>query len=183
MDNEEVDINLYKYFNMDKYLMPTSSAYQNDKKYVEDFFESIMNYIKFNNLKVYEGLIQFLNSSALYGVDILKEGIHVHNNAVKLMTLHACKGLGFKYVFIIGVNYGLLPLIKSVDKMEEEKRLFFVGITRAKDNLELSYYTNPEEARVIGEPSQYVNMIPKGLTQLEEASSEKLDFKDIARQI
>jgi DNA helicase-2/ATP-dependent DNA helicase PcrA len=99
------------------------------------------------------------------------------------MTLHACKGLEFKYVFIIGVNYGLLPLLKSSDEMAEEKRLFFVGITRAKDNLELSFYTNPEQPRVLGEPSQFVYMVPEELVQGKETYNQKTDFKDIARQV
>ena len=99
------------------------------------------------------------------------------------MTLHACKGLEFKYVFIIGVNYGLLPLLKSSEEMAEEKWLFFVGITRAKDNLELSFYTNPELPRVLGEPSQYIYLIPEELVQPEEKYTPKTDFKDIARQV
>jgi len=163
--------------------MITSASFESDKKYVEDFFEAIKEYIIFNNLKVYEGLIQFLNTSTLYGLEILKEDIHASNSVVKLMTLHACKGLEFKYVFIIGVNYGLLPLLKSSDEMAEEKRLFFVGITRVKDNLELSYYTNPEQRRVLGEPSQYVYMVPEELVQAEETYAQKTDFKDIARQV
>ena len=182
-NDEEIDKSLYKYFNMDKYLMPTSASFESDKKYVEELFEAIKEYINFNNLKVYEGLIQFLNTSTLYGLEILKEDIHASNSVVKLMTLHACKGLEFKYVFIIGVNYGLLPLLKSSDEMAEEKRLFFVGITRAKDNLELSYYTNPEQPRVLGEPSQFVYMVPEELVQPEETRTEKTDFKDIARQV
>jgi len=46
--------------------MITSASFESDKKYVEDFFEAIKEYIIFNNLKVYEGLIQFLNTSTLY---------------------------------------------------------------------------------------------------------------------
>lgn len=182
-DNNEIDKSLYNYFNIDKYLMATSASFENDKKYVEDFFTAIKDYIIFNNLEVYEGLIQFLNSSTLFGLEILKQDIHANNSAVKLMTLHACKGLEFKYVFIIGVNYGLLPLLKSPDEMAEEKRLFFVGITRAKDNLELSFYTNPELPRVLGEPSQYIYLIPEELVQPEEKYTPKTDFKDIARQV
>jgi DNA helicase-2/ATP-dependent DNA helicase PcrA len=182
-NDEEIDKSLYKYFNMDKYLMPTSASFESDKKYVEDFFTAIEEYIIFNKLKVYEGLIQFLNTSTLYGLEILKEDIRASNSVVKLMTLHACKGLEFKYVFIIGVNYGLLPLLKSSDEMAEEKRLFFVGITRAKDNLELSFYTNPEQPRVLGEPSQFVYMVPEELVQGKETYNQKTDFKDIARQV
>lgn len=62
------------------------------------------------------------------------------------MTLHASKGLEFDTVFIIGVNQGLIPLqCRSFEQEEEERRLFFVGITRAKNSLELSWYTNPGE--------------------------------------
>lgn len=182
-NKNEIDKSLYNYFNIDKYLMVTSASFESDKKYVEDFFAAIKEYIIFNNLEIYEGLIQFLNSSTLYGLEILKEDIHASNSAVKLMTLHACKGLEFKYVFIIGVNYGLLPLLKSSDEMAEEKRLFFVGITRAKDNLEISFYTNPELPRVLGEPSQYIYLIPEELVQPEEKYTPKADFKDIARQV
>ena len=59
-------------------------------------------------------------------------------DAVHLMTLHASKGLEFDYVFIIGMNQGLIPLrCKSIEQEEEERRLFFVGLTRARKNLEL----------------------------------------------
>ena len=72
-------------------------------------------------------------------MNILKKEIHNENDTVKL------KGLEFSHVFITGVNYGLIPLqTKSFEEEEEEQRLFFVGITRAKEHLELSYYTSPD---------------------------------------
>jgi DNA helicase-2/ATP-dependent DNA helicase PcrA len=58
------------------------------------------------------------------------------------MTLHAAKGLEFEHVFIIGLETGLLPHERAngnQDELEEERRLFFVGVTRAKTNLYVSY--------------------------------------------
>jgi len=61
---------------------------------------------------------------------------------VALMTLHAAKGLEFEHVFILGLEDGILPHERgsgSEEEMEEERRLFFVGVTRAKTNLRISY--------------------------------------------
>lgn len=87
-------------------------------------------------------------------------------DAVQLMTLHASKGLEFTCVFIIGVNDGLLPLRGTgFDQEEEERRLFFVGMTRAKEQLELSYYTSPDGYGVLPGPGKYLKMFPKDLIE------------------
>ena len=82
-------------------------------------------------------LTDFLETVALISdQDTLAEG----KNAPTLLTLHAAKGLEFGSVFIIGLDDGLLPHSRSFDEpeaMEEERRLFYVGITRAEDRLYL----------------------------------------------
>ncbi len=64
------------------------------------------------------------------------------DNRVRLMTLHQAKGLEFSYVFVIGVEEGILPHARSIDtidELEEERRLFYVGITRAKKKLFITH--------------------------------------------
>ncbi len=82
-------------------------------------------------------LSDFLETVALISdQDTLSEG----KNAPTLLTLHAAKGLEFKVVFIVGLDDGILPHTRSFDEpeaMEEERRLFYVGITRAEDRLYL----------------------------------------------
>ncbi len=80
---------------------------------------------------------EFLQDVALISdQDTLTEG----KNAPTLLTLHAAKGLEFGVVFIVGLDDGILPHSRSFDEpeaMDEERRLFYVGITRAKDRLYL----------------------------------------------
>ncbi len=65
-----------------------------------------------------------------------------NQNGVRLMTLHQAKGLEFPYVFIVGLEEGILPHSRSMDdtfQMEEERRLFYVGITRAREKLFITH--------------------------------------------
>jgi len=114
---------------------------------------------------------------------------------VTLMTLHAAKGLEFPIVFIIGLEDGLIPLLRrdqqSTTKeekqlLEEERRLLFVGITRAIDVLILSYSTSKnifgkKEAQ---NPSRFLQEIPTRLfTLLERKSRIRKSRKSTARQL
>ncbi len=83
-------------------------------------------------------LSDFLQEISLYAdIDSLEEG----QTVVTLMTLHNAKGLEFPVVFITGMEEGLFPHSRSLDeqRLEEERRLCYVGITRAKDRVFLSY--------------------------------------------
>lgn len=94
------------------------------------------------------------------------------SHGVQLMTLHAAKGLEFDYVFIVGLNQGLIPMVaRGKGDLMEEQRLFFVGITRAQRFLELSYYTNPSIPQVQNRPSDFLMMLPKELLDWEKNPS------------
>ncbi|WP_414530048.1 DNA helicase PcrA [Nodularia chucula] len=110
-------------------------------------------------------LTAFLQSSALSSdLDNLKEG----QKAVSLMTLHASKGLEFPVVFLVGLEQGLFPGNRSLsnpESLEEERRLCYVGITRAQERL---YISHARERRLYGyrEPamrSQFLEELPAEL--------------------
>ena len=177
---------LWSYFSLENHLHPTTASYVEDRTYVMDFFTRMITYQKEQQKNVVEGFSEFLNMASLYGMNILKKEIHNENDTVKLMTLHASKGLEFSHVFITGVNYGLIPLqTKSFEEEEEEQRLFFVGITRAKEHLELSYYTSPGQYRAAPGPSRYLRMIPGNLVEGQEKDRESsaTHLQDLKRQI
>ncbi len=110
-------------------------------------------------------LTDFLETVALISdQDTLSEG----KNAPTLLTLHAAKGLEFGAVFIVGLDDGILPHSRSFDEpeaMEEERRLFYVGITRAKDRLYLLRALRRGGRGYAEEtiPSRYLDDIPPEL--------------------
>ena len=97
------------------------------------------------------------------------------DNRVTLMTVHSSKGLEFPVVFIAGMDEGLFPLFNSLDdknELEEERRLFYVALTRAEEKVYLLYATNRRRMgaeTVNGLPSRFLNEIP-------EESLERISF-------
>ncbi len=94
-------------------------------------------------------------------------------NQVRLMSLHAAKGLEFRFVFIVGVEDGNLPHEASLEegRIDEERRLFYVGITRAKERLWLSH---AKEAQRWGDklrlkPSRFLDELPAAELQRDGA--------------
>ena len=85
-------------------------------------------------------------------------------NAVRLMTLHSAKGLEFRFVFLIGVDDATLPHAGSVEegRIDEERRLLYVGITRAKELLSLSYAKRRKRFGeiIVNEPSRFLGEMP-----------------------
>ena len=103
------------------------------------------------------------------------------DNAVTLMTMHAAKGLEFKVVFLIGMEEGIMPHSMSLNEeseLEEERRLCYVGITRAKERL---YITNAKRRMLFGNtsmnpPSRFIREIDSNLIEKEESKTENKVF-------
>ena len=114
---------------------------------------------KLLNASVFQNRMEEFLERTLLGAegDLQRRGEGaVQSGAVRLMTLHACKGLEFPVVFLAGLNSGDLPLEreKSPTNVEEERRLFFVGMTRAREELIVSYG---------GQPSAFVDELPESI--------------------
>ena len=107
----------------------------------------------------------------LENVALVEAGpIHESKNCVTLMTLHAAKGLEFPIVFIVGMEEGLFPHSRSLweqNQLEEERRLAYVGITRAKETLYLTYASRRIYfgKRVSNPPSRFIIDIPEELIE------------------
>ena len=137
---------------------------------VKELFNAVLQFEE-ENQEV--SLQAFLQSTALSSdLDNLKEG----QTAVSLMTLHASKGLEFPVVFLVGMEQGLFPNYRSINdpsSLEEERRLCYVGITRAQERL---YLTHARERRLYGsrEPalaSQFLEELPEELLSTPRRSS------------
>ena len=97
------------------------------------------------------------------------------------MTLHSAKGLEFPIVFMIGMEERLFPHVRSLDdppQMEEERRLCYVGMTRARERL---FLTNARRRRIFGQeqynsPSRFIADIPRELLDVEEAFQSGFSF-------
>lgn len=114
------------------------------------------------------------------------------DNAVQMMTLHASKGLEFPYVFLIGMEEGLLPHRTSIDEnnIEEERRLAYVGVTRAQKELTLVRCRQRKHGggMIQPEPSRFIFEMPEQdicyINQSEGAEQDSsTNLKDIGRAI
>jgi DNA helicase-2/ATP-dependent DNA helicase PcrA len=129
---------------------------------------------KYDDLIGKAGLHAFLEEVALIAdTDDVNQTV----TAVHLMTLHSAKGLEFKTVFIVGLEEGILPHSRSLlseQEMEEERRLMYVGVTRAKEKVYLLF---TRERNIFGSiqsnsPSRFIENIPDHL--LEQAENPEI---------
>jgi DNA helicase-2/ATP-dependent DNA helicase PcrA len=122
-----------------------------------------------------EGLTAFLESVALVSdVDALED----QRERVTLITLHQAKGLEFPVVFIIGLEDGILPHVRSIDdpqQLEEERRLFYVGITRGGKRVYLvrAFRRHLMCASTVNRPSRFLKDIPAHLIVGRSVSGEE----------
>lgn len=175
---------IFEYFDLRAYLMPTSITYSEDSTKVKSFLEEMSAYGAAGEGDFLDCIKNYLNNAALNGSYLQSNKEEEGSDSVKLMTLHASKGLEFKVVFISAANLGLIPIpARSPEEEDEEKRLFFVGITRAKDFLEISYHTNPDEYGVYGIPSPFLRMIPPELIESEDFISRGANLSELRREI
>lgn len=152
---------------------------------IENLEEFLTVAIEFEEESADNTLAEFLENITLSS-DI--DGMEDQDNSITLMTLHSAKGLEFPVVFLVGMEEGIFPGYKSIGEpqaLEEERRLFYVGITRAKQYL---YLTCAKHRTIFGstsynQVSRFVKEIPEELLEgyaevVERKSVDKEEFKD-----
>ncbi|MFC1810355.1 ATP-dependent helicase [Patescibacteria group bacterium] len=140
-----------------------------DKKRQDHVFELIGFSLQFDDTPPFEGLKAFIDETALMQD---KDVYDQTKDAVTLLTMHASKGLEFPIVFIAGASEGLTPYQFNEDEVneEEERRLFYVGMTRAQEELhiihanERSFFGDKHEM----EPSRFLADIPEEFVEKKE---------------
>jgi DNA helicase-2/ATP-dependent DNA helicase PcrA len=137
-----------------------------------DFDATLAQTIEPDGIDTFTELDLFLQEVALIA-DL--DGLDPGSETVTLMTLHNAKGLEFSLVFIAGLEEGLFPLSRAYDEadaLEEERRLFYVGITRAEDKLFMSWARQRRRAGdfTYGSLSSFVSAIPDKLLEYRKSN-------------
>ncbi len=163
------------------------SEYKNENTIESDIkIENLMEFksiaISFENETGNVSLDDFLESIAL--ISDMSERKKDENDSITLMTLHSAKGLEFKVVFLIGLEEGIFPNINSImeNNIEEERRLMYVGITRACEYL---YLTNAKRRMLYGKdcmnaPSRFIKEIDNNL--LDSKNDNMIEDKKINKK-
>ena len=147
-----------------------------DKDRLENIREIVTITKKFDSLKTTDALEIFLEESSLKSD---QDDEDKNKNGVRLMTIHASKGLEFDYVFIVGLEQDLFPHLdlgnknKTQEEKEEERRLFYVAVTRARKKLFLSF---AEMRTIYGEKK--INLPSEFLDDINEMSEDQINHND-----
>lgn len=148
---------------------------------IENVNELTTNIIKYEESTEEPSLGGFLEEVALF-TDL--DNYDTSADAVTLMTMHAAKGLEFPFVFIPGMEEGIFPGMQSMynpEEVEEERRLAYVGITRAKEKL---YLTSSATRMLFGStvrnrPSRFIGEIPQDLTDVTDETVRVFQNTDV----
>ena len=155
------------------YLKMLETSYSvEDRSRIDNINEFISSAAEYEEENPDDTIFDYLeNLSLLSDLDKTED----KDNSVSLMTMHAAKGLEFPIVFVVGLDEGLFPGKRSIDEgnVEEERRLFYVGITRAREKL---FLTSSKSRRNYGKPifykpSRFVDEIIDKVIVEEDSSS------------
>lgn len=147
------------------------TAYSNgpadEQERLETMEELVTYALRYDDFEIGEGILRMLEDIALLSE---QDNIRDDRPAVRLMTVHAAKGLEFDYVFVSGMEQGLFPHAgydqkKGKEEQEEERRLFYVAVTRARERLYLShaYARTVYGQQNFNAPSEFLSDIPMEL--------------------
>ncbi|HIO92658.1 MAG TPA: DNA helicase Rep [Leucothrix mucor] len=150
-----------------EWLQHTSTSPKMAERRMENVFE-IADWVKrlYNDGEGKETLAEIVSHMALLDILERNKGEDEEQDDVSLMTLHTAKGLEFPYVFMVGVEEDILPHANSIDDesgLEEERRLTYVGITRAKKQLTISFAKTRKRygESITCEPSRFLEELPE----------------------
>ena len=149
----------------------------NRKKLVTDFLKFLKGFSKDQNMSLIDVTAQMTLQN--------NQESDKNQDAVQMMTLHAAKGLEFPVVYMLGVEEGILPHRNSLeeDTVEEERRLMYVGMTRAMQQLTLSYVKKrksrfgQDEDLALRGPSRFLDELPSHCIEGYGKSSEKTEIQ------
>jgi len=149
---------------------------QDDTRIAQNKWDNVLEFAAWIAKKGEEddkNLLQLTQTIAL--ITLLEGREEEEPNVVRLSTLHAAKGLEFGHVFLVGVEENILPHRDAVDegRLEEERRLMYVGVTRAKKSLTLSYCARRKRAResVACDPSRFIDELGDDVRQPEKPTT------------
>ncbi|RCW56547.1 ATP-dependent helicase [Halanaerobium sp. ST460_2HS_T2] len=169
-------LELYQRVNFDQNVLAELDNPEERKKYMDMFLEDMADFQKNNPGR---GLYDYLLINKLITDKDITEDTQ---EKVKVMTAHSAKGLEFPVVFIIGAEEEVFPHLKSLEEkaaglnpyaVEEERRLFYVAMTRAEKLLFISF----SNRRVSGDQGQYKQIVPSRF--LYELPEQRLDFTSV----
>ena len=155
--------------------------------------KSLENDIKLENLDEFISLAISFEENGIYDLESFLENIMLvsdkaqykdNKETVNLMTLHAAKGLEFKVVFLVGLEEGIFPHMRTFDnpsELEEERRLCYVGITRAMSKI---YLLNTRRRTLFGKvtcnmPSRFIKEIDEDLINMQKKEEKKVNKSNI----